>query len=111
MVTLIEDGNGTYHGELRLDDLNVRASATPRGEVTREPEPFTQVFFEPGETVERVVVLAGKNARERDCTAQWSMKGDHPLSRGVFVGPTFLNVEGPLTGSAYRLGTAQRSVR
>lgn len=107
MVTLIEDSNGTLHGELELADLNVTASATPQGEVTSEPDPFTQVFFEPGETVETVVVLAGRNARERDCAATWTMKGDHPLSRGVFVGPTFLNVEGPLKGSAYRIGVEQ----
>lgn len=104
MVTLVKDSKGTYHGELQLDDLNVRASATPQGDATSEPDPFTQVFFEPGKTVERVVVLAGRNARERDCTAEWSKKGDHPLSRGAFAGPTFLNVEGPLKGSAYRLG-------
>ncbi len=107
MVTLVEDSTGTFHGELQLDDLNVKASATPQGEVTSEPDPFTQVFFEPGEAVERVVILAGRNARERGCTAQWSMSGDHPLSRGVFVGPTFLNVEGPLKGSAYRVGKEQ----
>ena len=107
MATLIKDGSGTYHGELRLDDLNVRAWATPRGEVSREPDPFTQVFFEPGETVERVVVLAGRDARERDCAAEWSKQGDHPLSRGAFLGLTFLNVEGPLKGSAYRIGEAQ----
>ncbi len=100
MATLIEDGQGTFHGELQLDDLTVKASATPRGEVPREPDPFTQVFFEPGETVERVVVLAGRNARERDCAADWSMKGDHPLSRGVLSGPTFLNVERPLETAA-----------
>jgi hypothetical protein len=86
-----------------LGNLSVKTSATPQGEVTSEPDPFTQVFFEPGETVENVVVLTGRNARERNCVANWSMKGDHPLSRGVFVGPTFLNVEGPLKGSAYRL--------
>lgn len=107
LATLIEDSNGTFHGELELDDLNVTASATPQGEVTSVPDPFTQVFFEPGDTIERVVVLAGRNARERDCVANWSMKGDHPLSRGAFVGPTFLNVEGPLKGSAYRIGKDQ----
>lgn len=104
MVTVAKDSAGTIHGELRLDDLSVKASATPEGEIRHEPDPFTQVFFEPGERVERVVVLAGRNARERDCTAQWVKFGDHPLSRGVFVGPTFLNVEGPLIGSAYRIG-------
>ena len=104
MVTLVQDGNGTFQGELQLVDLNVKASAACQGEVTSEPDPFTQVFFEPGEKVERVVVLGGRNARERDCTAEWSKKGDHSLSRGAFVGPTFLNVEGPLMGSAYRLG-------
>jgi hypothetical protein len=107
MATLIKDSSGTYHGELRLDDLNVTAWATPRGEVSREPEPFTQVFFEPGETVERVVVLAGRDARERECAAEWSKQGDHPLSRGAFLDLTFLNVEGPLKGSAYRIGEAQ----
>jgi len=107
MVTLVKDANGTYRGELQLEELNLRASATPRGDVTSEPDPFTQVFFEPGETVENIVVLAGRNARERDCTAEWSMKGTHPLSRGVIAGPTFLNVEGPLEGSAYRIGEEQ----
>jgi hypothetical protein len=107
VATLTTDSNGTFHGELQLDDLNVKASATPQGEVTSEPDPFTQVFFEPGETVERVVVLAGRNARERDCAATWSMNGDHALSRGAFVGPTFLNVEGPLEGSAYPIGEEQ----
>lgn len=107
MATLIEDSNGTFHGELQLDDLIVKASATPQGEVTSEPDPFTQAFFEPGETVEKVVILTGRNARERDCAADWSKKGDHPLARGAFVGPTFLNVEGPLKGSAYRIGDGQ----
>jgi hypothetical protein len=49
-----------------------------------------------------VVVIGGANARERDCVAEWSKHGDHPLARGV-VGTTFLNIEGPIEGSAYRL--------
>ncbi len=102
-VRLTEDSQGTFHGELRVNELIVRASATPHGAARPEPDPFTQVFFEPGKTVERVVVIRGANARERDCAATWSKQGDHPLSRGVFVGPTFLNVEGPITGSAYWL--------
>ena len=103
-VTFVEDDQGTFHGEVQLDDLNVKVLATPRGETTPEPASFTQVFFEPGGTVERVVVIGGANARERDCAASWSKHGDHPLSRGVFVGPTSLNIEGPISGSAYRLG-------
>lgn len=103
MATLTVDGDGTFHGELRLDDLTVQTTATPHGDVSGEPDPFTQVFFEPGKAVEKVVVLTGSNARERECEATWSKDGDHPLSRGAFVGPTFLNVEGPLSGSAYRI--------
>lgn len=103
MVTLVNDDGGEFQGEIQLDNLNVKMSGTPQGDVTLEPDPFTQVLFEPGEAVERFVVLAGGNSRERDVIAEWSMNGDHPVSRGVFVGPTFLNVEGPLNGSAYRL--------
>jgi hypothetical protein len=107
MVTLAKDSTGSFQGEIQLDRLNVKASATPQGEERDEPDPFTQVFFEPGRRVDNVVVIGGANARERDCTAEWSKKGDHPLSRGVFLGPTFLNIEGPIKGSAYRLGAEQ----
>lgn len=103
-VTLVKDSIGAYQGEIQLAELNIKASATPQGEVRLEPDPFTQVLFEPGEKVENVVVLAGGNVRERDCTAEWSKKGDHPVSRGVFLGLTFLTIEGPFKGSAYRVG-------
>jgi hypothetical protein len=50
------------------------------------------------------VVVAGANARHLVCTAEWSKEGNHPLSRGVFVGPTyFTTYEAPLTGGAYLL--------
>jgi hypothetical protein len=50
------------------------------------------------------VVIAGSNARHRTCSADWSKKGDHPLARAVFVGPTYLTTyDAPLKGSAYRL--------
>lgn len=104
IVTLVKDIKGSFQGELQLAELNVKVSATPQGEAQNEPAPFTQVFYEPGKRVENVVVLGGRNARHRDCTAVWLRKGDHPLSRGVLVGKTLLNVEGPLKGSAYRLG-------
>lgn len=107
MVTLVKDGNGTFQGEIKVGELTLKASATPRGEERPEPDPFTQVFFEPGKSVDNVVIIGGANARERDCTAEWSKQGDHPLSRGIFVGPTFLNTEGPIKGSAYRLREAK----
>lgn len=108
MVTMVKNSSGALQGEMQVGELNVKASATPQGEATSEPDPFTQVFYEPGQRVENVVVLAGGNVRERQCTAEWSKKGDHPLARGVFVGPTILNVEGPLKGSAYRLQEARK---
>lgn len=103
MVAFAKNGKGEFQGEMQLTDLHVKASATPYGETTNEPDSFSQVFYEPGQGVENVVVLAGGNVRERHCKAKWSKRGDHPLSRGVFVGPTLLNIEGPLKGSAYRL--------
>lgn len=106
-VTVTKNGNGTFLGEMHVGELNVKASATPQGEVSQEPDAFKQVFFEPGKSVENVVVLAGGNVRERECTAEWSKTGDHPLARGAFVGPTILNVEGPLKGSAYGLKGAK----
>lgn len=104
MVTLTQDSSGTLQGEIKLPDLNVKATATPTGEVRNEPDPFTQVFFEPGDKVENVVIITGGNVRERDCTAAWSKKGDHPLSGGAFIDLTFLTREGPIMGSAYHVG-------
>jgi hypothetical protein len=105
MVTLTKDDTGAFHGEIKLEDLNVNVSATPHGEGREDPESGTQIVFPPGEKVENIVVIAGANARHRDCTAEWTRKGNHPLSRGVFVGPTYLTTyPAPLRGSAYRLG-------
>lgn len=104
MVTLIKESTGVFQGEIRLDDLLVRSSATPHGDVREDPATGTQVLFAPGERVMHAVVVAGSNARHRVCTANWSKKGDHPLSRGVFVGPTYLTTyDAPLKGSAYLL--------
>ena len=105
MVTLVKDNKGAYQGEIRLDDLQVSGSALPHGDVREDPESGTQVLFAPGERVVNAVVIAGANGRHMDCTAEWSKEGRHPLSRGVFVGPTYFTTYAtPLKGSAYRLG-------
>jgi hypothetical protein len=104
MVTLVKDSTGEFRGEIRLDDLQVQSSATPQGEAREDPEGGTQVLFAPGETVMSAVVVAGSTARHRACVAIWTKKGGHPLSRGIFVGPTYLTTyDAPLKGSAYRL--------
>jgi hypothetical protein len=110
MVTLVKDSTGAFQGEIRLPDLHVRSSATPHGDVQEDPASGTQVLFAPGERVVHAVVVTGSNARHRACDAEWSKEGDHPLARGVFVGPTYLTTyEAALKGSAYRLqeGTKQ----
>ncbi|HJS66989.1 MAG TPA: hypothetical protein VJ760_06630, partial [Nitrospiraceae bacterium] len=104
MVTLVKDSTGAFQGEIRLEDLHVRGSALPHGDVREDQASGTQVLFAPGEKVVHAVVVAGTNARHRICTAEWSKQGNHPLSRGVFVGPTyFTTYEAPLKGSAYSL--------
>jgi hypothetical protein len=108
MVTLVKDDTGAFQGEIRLDDLQVRGSASPHGDVREDPASGTQVLFAPGEQVLNAVVVAGGNARHMDCTAEWSKEGRHPLSQGVFVGPTyFTTYEAPLKGSAYPLRDAK----
>lgn len=104
MVTLVKDTTGRFQGEIRLESLHVKTSATPHGDVREDAASGTQVLFAPGDKVMYAVVVAGSTARHRACTAEWSKSGNHPLSRGVFVGPTYLTTyEAPLKGSAYRL--------
>ncbi len=103
-VTLVKDAAGMFHGEIQLDDLQIQSSATPHGEVREDPTSGTQVLFAPGDKVVHAVVVAGATALHRECTAEWSKNGNHPLSNGVFVGPTYLTTyKAPLRGSAYRL--------
>jgi hypothetical protein len=105
MVTFVKDSNGTFHGEIRVENLHIRVSATPHGETREDTESGTQVLFAPGAKVERAVVIAGSTSRHRACTATWSKSGsNHPLVAGTFVGPTyFTTYDAPLKGSAYRL--------
>jgi hypothetical protein len=109
MVTLVKDASGEFHGEIRLSNLRIEASAAPRGDAREDPDSGTQVLFAPGDRVVNAVVVAGGNGRHRDCAAAWSMKGDHPLARGALVGPTYFTTYGsPLRGSAYRLLDAKK---
>jgi hypothetical protein len=105
MVTLERDSTGTFRGEILLDDLQIRGSALPVGEAQDDPEGGTQVLFEPGEAVANAVVVSAVNGgRHMECAAEWSKEGNHPLSRGEFVGPTyFTTYDSPLKGSAYSL--------
>jgi hypothetical protein len=104
MVTMVKDSTGAFQGEIQLDDLHVRATALPLGEAREDPSSGHQVLFAPGDKVVDAVVIAGAKARHRECTAKWSKEGNHPLSRGVFVGPTyFTTYDGPLKGGAYPL--------
>lgn len=104
LVTLEQDSTGVFHGEIRLDDLQVRSSAKPQGDPQEDPTSGTQVLFAPGESVVQAVVIAGSGASNRLCEAEWSKEGKHPLASGVFVGPTYMTTyKAPLKGSAYRL--------
>jgi hypothetical protein len=103
-VRLRGDGTAGFRGEIRLDDLHVRASVTPRGEGRQDPESGTQVLFVPGTRVEHAFVLSGSGGTHRACDGDWSKEGNHLLTRGVFVGPTYLtSYDEPLTGSSYPL--------
>jgi hypothetical protein len=103
-VTLERDDTGAYRGEIKLEHLQVRSTATPQGDAQEDPKGGTQVLFAPGERVVSAVVVAGSSSRHMECIASWSKDGNHPLASGVFVGPTYLTTyDGPLKGSAYRL--------
>jgi hypothetical protein len=103
-VTLVKESTGVFRGEIQLDNLHVQSSATPHGDPQEDATAGTQVLFAPGDTVANAVVLAGSHARHQACTAEWSKTGDHPLARGVFVGPTYMTTYGvPLKGRLYRL--------
>jgi hypothetical protein len=103
-ATLTTDNDGLFHGEIRLDDLQLRVSASPLEDVRDDPESGTQVLFMPGKEVARAAVLAGAAAKHRECDAQWSASGSHPLSGAVFIGDTYLTTYGvPLTGRLYHL--------
>jgi hypothetical protein len=109
MVTFVKDSNGAIRGDIRLDDLHVQSSAIPYGEVREDPEAGTQILFAPGETIVHAIVIAGSDARHQNCNAEWSKNGDHPLARGVFVGPTYRTTyDVPLKGSAYSLLEEQK---
>jgi hypothetical protein len=63
MVTLVKDSTGAFQGEIRLDDLHVRGSALPHGDVREDPASGTQVLFAPGEG------RARRGRRWRECSS------------------------------------------
>lgn len=67
------------------------------------------MLFTPGKDVEAAFVLAGSTAYHRECKAAWAKSGDHPISRGVILGPTYMTTyANPLKGSRYSLREATK---
>jgi len=103
-VTMTMDSAGIYRGEIRLDNLVIKNTASPLKGEEKDPTAGTQLMFSAGSEVQSTIVLSGSGAVHRNCKAEWKMTGSHPLSKAVLVGPTYLTTyEKPLKGSLYKL--------
>jgi hypothetical protein len=103
-VTMITDSAKTYSGQIRFDNLELRTSARPLGVERKDSTVGIQLMFFKDIEVINTIVVSGSDAVHKNCNAEWSVAGTHPLSKAVLVGPTFLTTyEQPLKGSLYKL--------
>ncbi len=101
-VTLVDDGTGRARGLLRTDELTIDLSALPHGDSMTEDVAATQILFSSQLGPSRALVISAANPTHRECQADWSLTGRHPLGRAVRVGPTFRTTyPAALTGRAY----------
>jgi hypothetical protein len=105
-VRLQQDSGGKWVGSLNVDGLSVVAECTPTGPISGGPQSRgTQALFPPAtSSVTDVVRIAFAGHRVRACTddSAWTLRGTHPLARGVFVGAADFQFGYELVGGAYR---------
>lgn len=105
-VRLRRARDGKWIGSLNIDGLSVVAECTPTGPVSGGPQSRgMQALFPPAtSTVSSVVRIAFAGHREQACTedSAWTLRGTHPLARGVFLGPSTFEFGYELVGGAYR---------
>lgn len=105
-VRLRRARGGKWIGSLNIDGLSVAAECMPTGPVSGGPQSRgMQALFPPASSaVTSVVRIAFAGHREQACTedSAWTLRGAHPLARGVFLGPSTFEFGYELAGGAYR---------
>ncbi|HUX33920.1 MAG TPA: hypothetical protein VMV51_08595 [Gemmatimonadaceae bacterium] len=103
---LIREANGTWRGSIRADGLRATATCTPTGPVSGGPASRgMQALFPPASSeLTGVVRVAFAGHRVQPCaeTASWTLRGTHPLARGVVVGASDFEFGYDLVGGVYR---------
>lgn len=103
---LARGADGTWEGSLRVAGLEVAARCTPSGPVSGGAGARgMQALFPPESSrVRNVVRIAFAGHREQECAeaTSWTIRGTHPLSRGILAGPSSFEFGYALVGGAYR---------
>jgi hypothetical protein len=102
---LSRDPGGEWSGSLDAGGLKVVVRCTPAGPVSGgESSRGMQVFFPPrpsGLTNVTRVALAGHRIQECPGESSWTLKGPHPLARGIVLGSTTFQFGYHLVGGVY----------
>ena len=87
---LTREANGTWRGSIRADGLRATAACTPTGPISGGPASRgSQALFPPASSgLTGVVRIAFAGHRVQPCAevATWTIRGAHPIARGVVLG-------------------------
>ncbi|HUX34076.1 MAG TPA: hypothetical protein VMV51_09390 [Gemmatimonadaceae bacterium] len=87
---LTREANGTWRGSIRADGLRATATCTPTGPLSGGPASRgSQALFPPASSgLTSVVRIAFAGHRVQPCAevASWTIRGAHPIARGVVLG-------------------------
>ena len=104
-VTLLQPSEGMWRGSVDVPGLSLAAECRPMGPVTGGGQAAgMQAFFPPrSSTVKGAVRVAFAGHREQECgdDSSWTLRGTHPLARGVVLGPSTYQFGYNLKGGAY----------
>ena len=103
-VQLLQVADSSWRGSVTIAGLTIVAECLPTGPVTGGAgSAGTQAFFPPlSSSVTSVVRVAFAGHREQDCggASAWSLRGTHPLARGVVLRPSVFQFGYELMGGA-----------
>ena len=103
---LVQEANGTWRGSIEADGLRATAACTPIGPVSGGPASRgMQALFPPASSgLTGVVRIAFAGHRVQPCaeTASWTIRGAHPIARGVVLGASDFQFGYDLVGGVYK---------
>jgi len=104
-VSLVKNENNNWIGKISKKDLNITVNFNKTSNLINSGSYSNQtIFYSKKQKLNKYTIISFKGHRIYDCSdVNWTIQGEHPLSKSILIGETTFQTDYELIGGQYKL--------